>query len=249
MRQVLPTDDAADVDLLAAYAVREPNGPMPFVRVNMISSLDGAISIDGRSGALGGAGDHAVFACLRTLADVVVVGAGTMRSEGYGPARLDATAQQQRAARGATPVPAIAVVTKAAKFDYTTPFFTEAQEPPLIVTTSRRAPEVEREAAGAAVVLGAGDDGVDLVAAFAALRERGAGNVLVEGGPGLNGDLARADLVDELCLTLSPRIVGGDGPRVMAGPTMLPPIGTRLLHLLEDDGFLFARFSLRHRDR
>jgi riboflavin biosynthesis pyrimidine reductase len=240
-------DPADDVDLAAAYAPPERAGeaPLPFVRANMISSIDGAISVEGRSGALGGAGDHAVFSVLRALADVVLVGAGTVRAENYGPARLDAGTQEARRSRGQAPQPPIAVVSSRARFDYGVPFFTDAQVRPIVVTTAGRAGAVEREAAGAADVLGAGDDEVDLVAVLRALRARGARHVLVEGGPTLNGDVARAGLLDELCLTLSPRLVGGDGPRLLAGPTLVPPYGTRVQHVLEHDGFLFLRLSLR----
>jgi riboflavin biosynthesis pyrimidine reductase len=249
MRRVLPhpSGSSETVELLTAYALPEPRADreLPFVRVNMISSIDGAISIGGRSGALGGAGDRAVFMAVRTLADMIVVGAGTIRAEGYGPARLDDAAQAFRTQRGATLQPAIAAVTGAARFDYSTPFFTDAEVKPLIITTSARADSAQDEAGDLADVIGAGADAVDLRSALVALAQRGATNVLVEGGPGLNGDLARAGLVDELCLTLSPRIVGGDGPRLMAGPTLMPPLNAHVMHLLEEDGFLFARLALR----
>jgi riboflavin biosynthesis pyrimidine reductase len=243
VRRVIP-DLSDDVDLLDAYAV--PTGlDAPFVRVNMISSLDGAISVDGRSGALGGNADGRVFTALRTLADVIVVGAGTMRAEGYGPARLDDAGVQRRVACGQASQPPIAVVSRAAAFDFATPFFTEAVTPPVLVTTAARASHLAREAGSRADVLAAGADLVDLPLAVAALGDRGARSVLVEGGPGLNGDLARADAIDELCLTVSPRIVGGEGPRILAGAPIQPPIEPRVLHVLEEDGFLFVRMSLR----
>jgi riboflavin biosynthesis pyrimidine reductase len=232
---------ADDVDLEAAYA---PPGHRPFVRCNMITSLDGAISVDGRSGALGGPADHRVFATLRAWADVVVVGAGTARAETYGPARLDAAAQATRAARGQAPQPPIAVVSNRGEFDPSTPFFADAQSRPILVVPATAA-ERARAAGERADVLAAGDDAVDLAAALRALHERGLSSVLVEGGPTLNGELARAGLLDELCLTVSPRIVGGDGPRVLAGPTFLPPIATSAHHVLEEDGFLFLRLALR----
>lgn len=246
MRCLFP-DPADDVDLTVAYAppAVSDGTPLPFVRCNMISSVDGAISVEGRSGALGGAGDHAVFSVLRALADVVLVGAGTVRAENYGPTRLDAGAQEARRARGQSPQPPIAVVSSRARFDYDMPFFTDAEARPIVVTTSGRADAVEREAAGVADVVSAGDDVVDLAAVLGAFRARGARHVLVEGGPSLNGDLARAGLLDELCLTLSPHLVGGDGPRLLAGPTLVPPCDTRVRHVLEHDGFLFLRLSLR----
>src|SRR5690348_7253977 len=109
MRRVLP--EPGEVDLVDAYQPRPPHadGAM-FVRVNMISSLDGAISVEGRSGALGGPPDKQVFGVLRSWADGIVVGAGTMRAESYGPVLMDDAVQRMRCARGQAPVPSIAVV-------------------------------------------------------------------------------------------------------------------------------------------
>src|SRR3954452_15153851 len=105
MRALVPTPSDT-VDLEAAYAVGVNAPPdRPFVRINMISSLDGAIAVNGRSGLLGGPGDRQVFHALRSLADVILVGAGTARAEGYGPARIDPDAQERRRARGQHPVP------------------------------------------------------------------------------------------------------------------------------------------------
>jgi riboflavin biosynthesis pyrimidine reductase len=242
MRRLLP-DPADDVDLTAAYA---PPATGRFLRLNMISSLDGAITIDGKSGGLGGAGDHAVFGALRASADVVLVGAGTARAEKYGPVRLDAATQQARVARGQAPQPPIAVVSLRGDFDFAVPFFTEATTAPVIITTEPQAAALAPVTAdGAVEVLGAGGTAVDLAAALEQLAQRGARVVLAEGGPRLNGDLVRAGLLDELCLTVSPRLVGGEGPRVVAGAPLVPTATPSVVHLLEDDGFLFFRLDLR----
>src|SRR5690242_19094922 len=125
MRRVLP--EPGDVDLVGAYEPAHPHGDgRMLVRANMISSLDGAISVDGRSGPLGGLPDQGVFGVLRSWADVIVVGAGTMRAEHYGPVRMDDAVQRLRAGRGQQPVASIAVVSRAATFDFTAPFFTDA---------------------------------------------------------------------------------------------------------------------------
>jgi riboflavin biosynthesis pyrimidine reductase len=242
MRRLLP--EPGPVDLVEAYAPPLMAGAAKrFVRVNMISSIDGAVTVDGRSGPLGGEPDHRVFAVLRAWADVILVGAGTMRAEGYGPARVDDATQAIRSARGQHAVPPIAVVSGRARFDYSTPFFTDAVASPIIVTTAERAAAIADDAANTAEVMAAGSGEVDLRAAIDQLWARGFSTVLVEGGPTLNGDLAAARVIDELCLTFSPRIVMGNGPRVLAGPVMSPPIAPTLLHLLEDDGFLFARYA------
>jgi riboflavin biosynthesis pyrimidine reductase len=138
-------------------------------------------------------------------------------------------------------------VSGSARFDYAHRFFTEATTTPIIVTTAARAAAVAEESDGRAEAVGTGDDTVDLVAAFTELRARGWRNALVEGGPTLNNDLGTASLLDELCLTLSPRIVAGDGPRILAGPPIMPPLAPRLVHMLEDDGFMFLRLALAPR--
>ncbi len=249
MRRLFPDPlETVDLDTLVdMYAPeRIPAGPA-HVRVNMISSLDGAITVNGRSGPLGGEPDHKVFAVLRSHADVIVVGATTMRSEAYGPARLDEDHERRRGERGQSPQPPIAVITGRPEFDWTSPFFTGARARPIVLTTTDAATQLEQrdDVANVADVVVAGDQRVDLATALGVLAHRGARAVLVEGGPGINGELARADLVDELCLTLSPRIVGGEGPRILAGPVISPPYEPEIRHVLEEDGFMFLRMRLR----
>jgi riboflavin biosynthesis pyrimidine reductase len=243
MRRLFP-NPSPDVDLADAYAP-DLTARTPFVRLNMISSLDGAISVNGRSGALGGPADRRVFTMLRGHADVILVGAGTVRSEGYGKARLDDDLQSARVARGQAPLPPIAVVSGSLQLDWSSPFFTDAGPRPLILTSEAGAPRAPTAVTDVADVVAVGEQHVDLEHAIAVLDDRGARTVLVEGGPGVNGDLARAKLIDELCLTVSPRIVGGQGPRIMAGAAFGPPYEPVVRHLLEDDGFLFLRMSLR----
>jgi riboflavin biosynthesis pyrimidine reductase len=243
MRRLFPSPSAA-VDLVEAY-IPDITVGRPFVRLNMISSLDGAISVEGRSGALGGAADQRVFATLRAHADVILVGAGTVRTEGYGKVRLDKEMQRVRVARGQAALPPIAVVSGSLRLDWSSPFFTGPGPRPIVVTSDAAAARAPSAVAGVADMVAAGAEQVDLERAIDALGARGAHNVLVEGGPGINGDLARAKLIDELCLTVSPRIVGGQGPRIMAGAPFDPPYEPVVRHLLEDDGFLFLRMSLR----
>src|SRR2546426_1058691 len=144
----------------------------------MISSLDGAISVRGRSGLLGGPGDNEVFHTLRSLADIIVVGAGTARAERYGPARVEAERQARRRARGQPAVPPIAVVTRSCDLDWSSPFFTDAEARPIVVTTGAADEDARRRAAGVADVVEAGSGDVDLAGAFDALSRRGAHHVL-----------------------------------------------------------------------
>jgi riboflavin biosynthesis pyrimidine reductase len=245
VRALLPEPVTA-VDLVDAYAISPDAGEgSAFVRCNMITSLDGAISVNGRPGTLGGPADRRVFQTLRSLTDVVLVGAGTMRSENYGPASFDDELRRQRLERGQTPVPPIAVVTASANLDWSSPFFTEAEERPIVLT-SRNSEEGARErAAEVADVVVSDDDRVDPMAAVDYLYSRGHRTVLLEGGPRLNADVTDAMALDELCLTLSPRLVAGDGPRVLAGAELSTPLELRIVHLLEEDGFLFYRLAVR----
>jgi len=245
VRGLLPQAVAA-VDLVEAYAIPpDAGGGTAFVRCNMITSLDGAISVNGRSGTLGGPADRRVFQTLRSLTDVVLVGAGTMRSENYGPARFDDELREQRLQRGQNPVPPIAVVTASANLDWSSPFFTEAEERPIVFTSRISEKGARERAAEVADVVVSDDDRVDPMAAIDYLRSRGYGSVLLEGGPRLNADVTDAGALDELCLTLSPRLVAGDGPRVLAGAELSTPLGLKIVHLLEEDGFLFYRLAVR----
>src|SRR5205085_6598991 len=135
MRMLFP-DAIDEIDPLEVYADLPENTSRPSVRLNMIVSVDGGTSWGGVSGALGGAADKALFAVLRSFADVVLVAAGTMRAEHYGPAMLTDAQQSIRNTRGQAPVPAIAVVSRACRLDWDDPFFTKASARPIIITVS-----------------------------------------------------------------------------------------------------------------
>ncbi|GAB2454981.1 pyrimidine reductase family protein [Streptosporangium sandarakinum] len=230
-----PADDA-EPDLAELYAYPGDR----WLRVNMVASADGGTWLDGASGGLSGRGDRKVFGVLRGLADVVVTGAATVRAEGYGPARPRKSWAALRAGR--TAVPPIAVVTASLELDLSGPLFTEAgPDARTIVVTCEAAPRDRRaEAARHAEVIVTGRDRVDLALAVKELGGRGLGRVLCEGGAKLNAQLAAAGLIDELCLTVSPLLIGGDAARVLDGPASLTRL--RLAHVLEDEGFLLTRY-------
>lgn len=241
MRQLFPV--AADpVDPNDVYADLPHANGRPAVRLNMIASVDGATSVDGLSGALGGPADHDVFFAMRSLADVVLVAAGTVRAEGYGPAELPAETQDARRSRGQTPVPAIAVVSRSCNLDWQAPFFTSATVRPIVVTVAGAPDEKRSRATEVAEVVIAGEHDVDLGRALDAIAERGARSVLAEGGPSLNAQLAGAGLLDELCLTLSPSVVGGSAKRIVTGPALDPRSALQLRSVCEDGGYLFLRY-------
>jgi len=224
VRQLLP-EPADPVEPLDVYRDLPVVAGRPAVRLNMIASVDGATAVDGRSGGLGGPADRRVFAALRSLADVVLVAAGTVRTERYGPA----------------PVP-IAVVSGSLQLDWDAPFFAAADRRPLIVT-HRRAPAADAmRASKVADVVVAGESRVDLGRAVELLGERGFRHVLAEGGPSLNGALAGAGVLDELCLTVAPVLVSGEAKRIVSGPPVAPPPRLALHSICEDGGYLFLRY-------
>lgn len=227
VRRLRPDPDD-EVDLAAAYSIETDR----HVRANFVSSLDGAVTVSGKSAGLSSEADRALFQLLRRLTDVVLVGAGTARTENYG---------------GAKPVdghaPPIAVVSKSLRFDTTARLFTDTTVPPIVVTCGASPAELRNQLSDVADVIVAGDTDVDLHVALDALAERGLRHVLCEGGPHLLGSLASAGALDELCLTLAPLIAGGTAGRIVAGylPEVVKPMTLR--HVLEDDGHLFLRYS------
>jgi riboflavin biosynthesis pyrimidine reductase len=244
MRALLP-GPISDVDLVEAYALPEGIvGGGLFVRCNMISTLDGAISLNGRSGILGGPSDRRLFQVLRSLADVVLVGAGTMRAEGYGPVILDEELRQQRKERGQSTVPPIAVVTRSAHLDWSSPFFAAAEARPIVFTTGDLGDEARHRGSNVADFVVAGEVRVDPRLVLDHLQGAGYRSVLLEGGPHLNAEVVLTGLLDELCLTVSPRLAAGTGPRVLAGEELSQPLDLGLIHLLEEDGFFFYRLAV-----
>lgn len=243
MRQLFPAA-RDEVDPAEVYGDVPQAVGRPFVRLNMIASVDGATAVDGLSGGLGGPADHRVFAALRSLADVILVAAGTMRAENYGPVRLPAALVEARRLRGQPPAPGVAVVTRTCRLDWASPFFTEATSRPIVLTASIAAAADRDRAAEVADVVLAGDGGVDLDVALLALAARGADSVLAEGGPSLNGQLASAGLLDEVCVTLSPHLIGGAAKRILAMSDLAAVVAIGLRSVCEEDGYLFLRYRV-----
>lgn len=237
--------DDLDDDELAAWYDHPRDLDRAWVRANFVTSLDGAASGgDGLSGSLGGAGDQRVFHLLRAQADVVLVGAGTARAEGYRRARTAARWAALREREGLAPVPVVAVVS--GSLDLPQSLLEPADDGGalLVVTSSVTDPaDVERvrRRLGQDAVLCAGEGDVDVADAIEQLAARGLRRVLLEGGPSLMNAVAAADRLDELCLTLTPQLVGGSSPRIAGGAPLTTRL--RLAHLLEADGSLLTRWS------
>ncbi|MEU4806463.1 pyrimidine reductase family protein [Actinosynnema sp. NPDC023587] len=236
------TDVLADAGLERLYDY--PAGlTRPFVQVNFVSSVDGGVTVAGKSGGLGNPADKKVFALGRDLADVVLVGAGTALIEGYRGVRAGDVRQERRARLGLSAVPPIAVVTARCSIEPTSPLITDTSAR-LIVLTTADAPAERRDAlseAGADVVV-AGEQRVDMPTALAALDERGLRRVDCEGGPTLFGALIAADLVDVLCVTFTPVLAGGDAGRIAVGPLPPAPRDLELASVLRYGSALLLRY-------
>ncbi|RZU32273.1 dihydrofolate reductase family protein [Blastococcus saxobsidens] len=240
MRRLFP--EPADLDddgLVEAY--RLPGGRS--LRMDFIASLDGAITVGGVSEGLGSPGDRRVFRVLRALSDVVLVGHGTAATEGYRPVLPDSAVGRLRESLGRPATAPIAVVTRRASLDPTAGLVTDAVSPTIVVTCGAADPDrrAALTAAGAEVLV-CGDDDVDLPAALEALAARGLEQVTCEGGPQLLRTALDARVVDELDLSVSPTLVGGETrllDALLAGPAQLA-----LRQLLEEDGMLFARYAV-----
>lgn len=236
--------------LARLYAHPDPaRGRAAHVRGNMVMTLDGAAwGSDGLSGSINNAPDHRVFRLLRAAADVVLVGAGTVRAEGYGPPAPDPDLAAVRGAGRtpaprAVPFPELAVVTASGDLPDA---LTRAPRPPFVVTTTAGAARLSgRLPADRALVTG--ETAVDLGRGLRELAGRGLTRVLCEGGPSLLGRLLSEGLVDELCLTLSPLLTGGAAGRPVAAATSPLDLSAGCAHLLHADGVLLGRWVIRDR--
>jgi riboflavin-specific deaminase-like protein len=240
MRQLLPMP-LEEVD---PYEVYRPDDPAaPLLRVNMIASADGAATdAQGRVRGLAGPGDQEVFRTLRALADGILVGASTVRLEGYGPHRLRADLMRRRKADGRNRPAPIVVVTRSLQLDLASSLFTEAHTPTIVLTCAAASAERRRATERVARVLVIGDTDVDLGRAINVLHgELGLVHLLCEGGPTLNAGLFDAGLVDELCLTIAPKLAGANGPRIVAGPIELTQLC--LVTACEQDCELYLRYA------
>jgi riboflavin-specific deaminase-like protein len=237
MRELYP-NPADDVDPVERYAADDrssPAGERPWVLINMIATVDGATAIHGRSGTLGGPADKAVFSAIRAVADVILVGAGTVRAESYGTPRTPP---------GKDEPPRLAIVTRSLEIDPAGRVFAEAPpgRRPIVVTTERSDASRRAALAGVADILVAGVDDVDLTQTLTALRQQGARVVLCEGGPSLNGHLVAAGALDEICVSVAPLLAGGSSPRLAHGDAAPDVVPMRLDRALEADNMIFLRY-------
>ncbi|CNE93836.1 bifunctional riboflavin biosynthesis protein RibD [Mycobacterium tuberculosis] len=208
--------------ILDRYAYPETT---PWLRANMIVTLDGGIQYRGDTGALGYAGDRALMKHLRTLADVVIMGATTIREyENYPPAASK-----------------LAIVSRSLRLDFDGPLFADAPAPPIIITSGAAPAERLRQAERRAEVLVCGAESADMGLALRQLAERGYTRQLCEGGPVVLAEIAAAGWLHELCLTVSPVITAGDAGRILDGP-VIDMQRMELCHALQDGNYLYLRY-------
>lgn len=234
----LPAGSLDDDTLADRYATPAT----PWLRANFVTSVDGAVEVGGGSTGLTGPQDQRVLRLLRRQCDALLVGAGTVRAENYGPLRLSEDSRRWRRQRRRPDDPTLVVVSGSLDLDPTAPVFAGSPVRPIVLTCAR-APAARRASlAATAEVIAVGEDRVDLTAAVALLHRRGFPQILSEGGPHLLGYLTAADLVDEMCLTVSAILAGPGAGRITAGPVRSPPRRLTLRQVLTAGDCLLLRY-------
>jgi len=239
-------DTDVDRDGLVELYAHPGNGT--WTRLNFVASADGSVQgTDGRSGSLSTPADRELFALLRSLSDVILVGAGTARVERYRPVRPHEVDVGLRRRLRLGPVPPLAVVS--ARLDLPDRLLDAGDDSPrtIVVTTADAPAERRDRIAARAEVVVAGDKMLDVAVALRALADRGLTRVLAEGGPSLAGELATSGRLDEVCLTLRSRLVAGAGARVVQGDAIDPGLDLDLRHVLVDGSDLFLRWTTADR--
>jgi riboflavin-specific deaminase-like protein len=240
MQRLLPNPGPATVEqqVSGLDLVDLAYNDRPYVVVNFATTLDGRAAIEGRSGPIGSDTDTEMLQMLRTRVDAVMIGAGTMRAERYGRIVSDPALRARRERIGLPHDPLAVIVSGRLDLPWDAPLFTDGGGRVLIFTAS----EAEPPQTETPVLVERHEVGVDMAEALRHLREeRGIRALLCEGGPGLHNQLQATGLVDELFLTIAPKLPGGQEPHILEGD--LPQIWQwELAWLLEERSELFARY-------
>jgi riboflavin-specific deaminase-like protein len=246
VRRLIPSTAAEPVEAVYAGLTLPTRPDRPWVALGMVSSIDGAATVGGETAALGGSADHHAFRALRGACDAILVGAGTVRIEGYGPAAGTQARRRDREDRGLAPAPRLVIVSGSLDLDPRARAFSDPAHPPLVVTHAAAPTAQVAALSNVAEVVTCGETEVDVLGLLRALEERGLRRILCEGGPSLNGVLLEADVVDELFLTIAPVLLAGSASRIAHGPRAFAPRRMRLAELREHEGELLLRYE---RDR
>lgn len=245
-RRLLPEPGTVEVGTLLgslAFGAAAPED-RPHALANFVASVDGRATFDGRSGKLGDDGDRAMFHTLREQVDAVLAGTNTLRAERYGRIIVDPEGRARRVVKGLAPEPLACVVTRSGNVPTEIPLLQEPEARVIMFSAA----DVDLSSAVAQVEVVRVDPGeLTLTSVLRRLRaERGVRSLLCEGGPTLFGALTREGVVDELFLTIAPKLTGGGrGPAISSGPELQEPALLRLEWALERRGSLFLRYSMR----
>jgi riboflavin-specific deaminase-like protein len=215
----------------------------PYLVLNMVATLDGRIAIDGRSGAIGDEADRELFHGLRTQADAVMVGAGTIRTERYGRMVRKPERRERRVREGLAPDPLAVVVSARLMLPEDLPLLQDEHSTVAVLTAAEG--ELPPTPARVLYLRGPAGAELELRPQLERLRsEHGVRSILCEGGPGLNESLLREGLVDELFLSLAPKLAGGPPLTLLSGDPLARPLELELVWLLEHEGHLFGRYRV-----
>jgi riboflavin-specific deaminase-like protein len=247
VRRLIPSAGDEPLEDVYGRLVLPTAAGRAWIALGMVASIDGAATLQGETADLGGPADHRAFRALRSACDAILVGAGTVRVEGYGPATGTADRRQEREARGLAAVPRLVIVSGSLDLDPDARAFGDPRHPPLVVTGDCAPAERVARLEPVAEVVRCGGTEVDLRALLALLHDRGLRRVLCEGGPTLNGELLALDAVDELFLTVDPVLVAGEAPRITRSGSEAAPRRMRVVELREHEGELLVRYR-RARD-
>ncbi|MEA2423429.1 MAG: hypothetical protein QOF55_2528, partial [Thermoleophilaceae bacterium] len=216
----------------------------PHLALNMVTTLDGRIAIDGRSGPIGDEADRELFHGLRTQADAVMVGAGTVRTERYGRIVRRPELRERRVAEGLAADPLAVIVSARLRLPLDLPLLQDPDSTVVILTANED--ELPDTPARVEYLRGPAAVELELRPLLQRLRdEYGVRSILCEGGPSLNESLVRERLVDELFLSLAPKLAGGPPLTILTADPLPAPIAAELVSLLEHDGHLFGRYRLQ----
>jgi riboflavin-specific deaminase-like protein len=255
LRRLLPAGEPVTVpetiEQLGLWDRRAQGFEAQRVLLNMVSTVDGRATLGGRSTALSGPADREMFHGLRSAVDAVLVGAGTVRMERYGRIIREESVRRMRRDRGLSEEPLACIVSGRLALEPDIPLLADPQAKVVIVTSSQAS--LPAKGAHVEYVRAERDGRLDLSGALAELRARfGIQVLLCEGGPHLSLQLFAGGLVDELFLSLSPRLAGGEAAsgealRILAGPELQPSVSLEILGALECESSLFLRYGVSER--
>jgi riboflavin biosynthesis pyrimidine reductase len=235
---LLPEDAYAGLGLS-----ERATGGRPYVVCNFVSSADGKATAAGRTAPLAGAGDKAAFHLLRTQVDAVLAGTGTLEIERYGAPIRDERLERVRLDEGRSGQPFAVIISRSGRIPSDLPMFADPRSRIIVYGP----PGAAVPDALAQIIVHEGDPPPDNLAQVlvSLRRDHAVESLLCEGGPTLFGALLAEDLVDELFLTISPVLVGGEELGVTAGASLQSPLALTLVWVMEHDGNLLLRYGRR----